>query len=52
MTVLNPYSRAFHDDPFPIYRQLRDERVWEHPDVFDIDRVVRGWASVPIRCAP
>jgi cytochrome P450 len=26
MTVvdLNPYSHAFHDDPFPIYRDLRD----------------------------
>jgi len=25
MTTFNPYSHPFHDDPFPVYRELRDD---------------------------
>jgi cytochrome P450 len=25
MTSFNPYSHEFHDDPFPVYRELRDQ---------------------------
>jgi cytochrome P450 len=25
MTTFNPYSHQFHDDPFPVYRALRDD---------------------------
>jgi cytochrome P450 len=28
----NPYSYEFHDDPFPVYRQLRDEAPSYHDD--------------------
>jgi cytochrome P450 len=28
----NPYSYEFHDDPFPVYRQLRDEAPIYHDD--------------------
>jgi cytochrome P450 len=28
----NPYSYEFHDDPFPVYRQLRDEEPAYHDD--------------------
>jgi cytochrome P450 len=28
--VFNPYSYAFHDDPFPIYRELRDHAPCYH----------------------
>jgi cytochrome P450 len=28
----NPYSYEFHDDPFPVYRQLRDEAPAYHDD--------------------
>ena len=30
MRTLNPYSYEFHDDPFPIYRQLRDDAPCYH----------------------
>ena len=34
MTVCNPYSHEFHDDPFPIYRALRDDAPCYHnPDL-------------------
>jgi len=30
---LNPFSHEFHEDPYPIYRHLRDEApVYRHPD--------------------
>lgn len=30
---LNPFSHEFHEDPYPIYRHLRDEApVYQHPD--------------------
>jgi cytochrome P450 len=29
---LNPYSHAFHDDPFPMYRDLRDNAPCYHND--------------------
>jgi cytochrome P450 len=30
----NPYAWAFHDDPFPTYRRLRDEApAYHHPDL-------------------
>ena len=37
MTVvqLNPYSHAFHDDPFPMYRDLRDNAPCYHNDSLD-----------------
>jgi cytochrome P450 len=28
----NPYSYAFHDDPFPVYQQLRDDEPCYHDD--------------------
>jgi cytochrome P450 len=30
MTTLNPYSYEFHDDPFPVYRRLRDDAPCYH----------------------
>jgi cytochrome P450 len=30
MTVLNPYSHEFHEDPFPVYRELRDDAPCYH----------------------
>jgi hypothetical protein len=33
MVRFNPYSYEFHDDPFPVYRQLRDEA----PSYYDDD---------------
>jgi cytochrome P450 len=30
MTVLNPYSYEFHEDPFPFYRELRDHAPCYH----------------------
>ena len=34
MTTFNPYSYEFHDDPFPVYRQLRDDAPCYHnPDL-------------------
>jgi cytochrome P450 len=30
MPSCNPYSHAFHDDPFPIYRELRDHAPCYH----------------------
>jgi cytochrome P450 len=44
----NPYSYEFHDDPFPVYRQLRDEAPSYHDDELGFwalsryDDVVRG----------
>jgi len=37
MTVveLNPYSHAFHDDPFPMYRDLRDNAPCYYNDSLD-----------------
>jgi cytochrome P450 len=37
MTVvdLNPYSHAFHDDPFPMYRDLRDNAPCYHNEALD-----------------
>ena len=37
MTVvdLNPYSHAFHDDPFPMYRDLRDNAPCYHNESLD-----------------
>lgn len=37
MTVLdlNPYAHAFHDDPFPMYRELRDHAPCYHNDTLD-----------------
>jgi cytochrome P450 len=37
MTVvdLNPYSHAFHDDPFPMYRDLRDNAPCFHNAALD-----------------
>ena len=32
---LNPYSHAFHDDPFPMYRQLRDDAPCYYNDALD-----------------
>ena len=32
MVRFNPYSYEFHDDPFPVYRQLRDEAPSYHDD--------------------
>ena len=32
---LNPYSHAFHDDPFPMYRDLRDNAPCYHNDSLD-----------------
>ena len=32
MVRFNPYSYEFHDDPFPVYRQLRDEAPAYHDD--------------------
>ncbi len=32
MVRFNPYSYEFHDDPFPVYRQLRDEAPCYHDD--------------------
>ncbi len=48
--VFDPYDYAFHDDPYPLYRRLRDEApvhhaerddLWvisRHADVFDVLR--------------
>jgi cytochrome P450 len=30
MTIFNPYSHEFHDDPFPVYRELRDHAPCYH----------------------
>jgi len=35
MVELNPYSHAFHDDPFPMYRALRDNAPCYHNDALD-----------------
>ncbi|HEY5170567.1 MAG TPA: cytochrome P450 [Acidimicrobiia bacterium] len=32
MVRFNPFSYEFHDDPFPVYRQLRDESPAYHDD--------------------
>jgi cytochrome P450 len=32
---LNPYSHAFHDDPFPMYRDLRDNAPCYHNEALD-----------------
>ena len=32
MVRFNPFSYEFHDDPFPVYRQLRDEAPAYHDD--------------------
>ena len=32
MVRFNPYSYEFHDDPFPVYRQLRDDAPCYHDD--------------------
>lgn len=32
MVRFNPYSYEFHDDPFPVYRQLRDEAPCYHDE--------------------
>lgn len=32
MVRFNPYSYEFHDDPFPVYRQLRDHAPAYHDD--------------------
>ena len=32
---LNPYSHAFHDDPFPMYRQLRDDAPCYYNEALD-----------------
>jgi cytochrome P450 len=32
---LNPYSHAFHDDPFPMYRDLRDNAPCYHNESLD-----------------
>ncbi len=33
--MFNPYSHAFHDDPFPMYRDLRDNAPCYHNDALD-----------------
>ena len=34
MTTFNPYSHEFHDDPFPVYRELRDNApCYYNPDL-------------------
>jgi cytochrome P450 len=34
MTTFNPYSYEFHEDPFPVYRALRDDAPCSHnPDL-------------------
>ena len=35
MVRFNPYSYDFHDDPFPVYRRLRDEAPCYHDDDLD-----------------
>ena len=30
MRRFNPYSYEFHDDPFPVYRELRDDAPCYH----------------------
>ena len=35
MVDLNPYSHAFHDDPFPMYRDLRDNAPCYHNESLD-----------------
>jgi cytochrome P450 len=37
----NPYSHRFHDDPFPIYRDLRDHAPCYHNDDLDFWAVSR-----------
>jgi cytochrome P450 len=53
----NPYSYEFHDDPFPVYRQLRDKAPAYHDDELDFfalsryDDVVRALHDPDTYCS-
>ena len=54
MVHFDPYDHAFHDDPYPVYRALRDEapvyyaepyRLWVLSRYDDCSRAVRDFKS-------
>jgi cytochrome P450 len=53
----NPYSYEFHDDPFPVYRQMRDEAPCYHDDELGFwalsryDDVVRALHDPEVFCS-